>query len=146
MDKHGVEHGASHGRCADGGRPASAATQRGIAREQRVRQIHPPLAVYGNHGTCGLVVTCLTARFTGNAVVVWRVRSGGYDYRLDYVGTARIAFNAIGGAAFGFGVAWLIGPSHAVGGSIAALGGGLLGFAMLGLLNRPFSEAEWGIL
>ena len=97
-------------------------------------------------GVFGLAVTGLTATLTGNGFIVWRLRKAGFDYRLDYRGTVRIAVNAVAGALLGVGASWLMGPSHAVGGSMAALGVGLLTFALLGLLNRPFNEAEWGIL
>lgn len=97
-------------------------------------------------GVFGLAITGLTATLTGNAFIVWRLRSAGFDYRLDYGGTTRLAVNAIAGALFGWGVAWLAASDHALAGSMIALGVGLVGFVLLGLVNRPFTEAEWGIL
>lgn len=97
-------------------------------------------------GVLGLALTGLLSTLIGNVFVVWRLRSAGFAYRVDYAGASRIALNAALAGAAGYGVAWLAGPSFALAGSIAALATTVLCFAGFGLLNRPFPSDEWDIL
>lgn len=97
-------------------------------------------------GVLGLALTGLLSTMIANVFVVWRLRAGGFDYRVDFAGAMRIALNAAVAGALGAGLAWAIGHSHALLGSIVALAVTLFVFAALALLNRPFPTDEWDIL
>lgn len=97
-------------------------------------------------GVAALVATGLLGSLAGNLFVVWGIRRAGFMYRTDFGGASRIALNAVGAGLLGSGLAWIIGPKHAVVGSLVALAAIVVGFVTLGLVNRPFSQAEWAIL
>lgn len=97
-------------------------------------------------GVFGLAITGLLTTLVGNTFVVLRLRRAGFAYRFDWNGALRVVLNALAAGGLGYGVARLLGPRHALAGSLLALGLAFGLTAALCRLNRPFPAGEWDIL